>query len=290
MRTAASLQERMKRISTHHKLQDITARKALAKLGGGLEKIRKQHDMGKLTARERIDCLLDPNSFREFDMLVEHYRNSESDRSKLIVGDGVVTGYGTINARKVFLYAQDFTANGGSLSSTHSKKICKIMDMAMAVGVPIIGLNDSGGARIQDGVDALGGVADIFQKNVIASGLIPQISMVMGPCAGAAVYSPALTDFIFMIKQTSHMFVTGPGVIEKVTSEIVTHEQLGGAAIHTTKSGVADLAFDNELNALARYTITHAACVNLWDICPLQIEKIHQATNNSPSRLVHPQY
>lgn len=201
-------------------------------MGGGQKKIDKQHEQGKLTARERIELLLDPDTFRETDAFVEH-----PSCENPIVGDGVVTGYGKIGGRIMFLYAHDFTSYGGSISMTHAQKICKIIDQAMRVGAPIIGLNDSGGARIQDGVESLAGVAEIFQKNVMASGVVPQISIIMGPCAGAAVYSPALTDFIFMVQNTSHLYVTGPGVVKAVTSEDINHEDLGGALIHTTKSG-----------------------------------------------------
>ncbi|KAI8909035.1 carboxyl transferase [Gorgonomyces haynaldii] len=219
----------------------ISEKRNQSLLGGGLERIKMQHAHGKLTARERLDLLLDTQSFQEFGGFIEH--NS-------MVGDGVVTGFGKIGGRPVYVFSQDFTAYGGSISSTHAHKICTVLDKAVANGIPVIGLNDSGGARIQDGVESLAGVAEIFQRNVIASGVVPQISMIMGPCAGAAVYSPALTDFIFMVKDTSHLFVTGPGVVKTVTSEQVTQEQLGGANVHTTKSGVAQMAFDNEIAAL----------------------------------------
>ena len=195
---------------------------------------------------------MDNGSFREYDMFVEHQCHDFNMQDQKITGDGVVTGHGTINNRLVYVFSQDFTAFGGSLSKTHAQKICKIMDQAMLVGAPVIGLNDSGGARIQEGVDSLGGYADIFQKNVLASGVIPQISLIMGPCAGGAVYSPALTDFTFMVRDTSYLFVTGPDVVKAVTNEQVTQEELGGAGPHTTKSGVAHLAFDNDIEALAR--------------------------------------
>jgi propionyl-CoA carboxylase beta chain len=209
----------------------------------GEERIAAQHAKGKLTARERIELLLDENSFEEWDMFVEHRCADFGMDQRTVPGDGVVTGYGTINGRMVFLFSQDFTVFGGSLSEAHAEKICKIMDHAMKVGAPVIGLNDSGGARIQEGVASLGGYAEVFQRNVLASGVVPQISMIMGPCAGGAVYSPAMTDFIFMVKDTSYMFVTGPEVVKTVTHEEVTHEQLGGAVTHSTRSGVADAAF-----------------------------------------------
>mmetsp|Transcript_2661 Transcript_2661/g.2647 ORF Transcript_2661/g.2647 Transcript_2661/m.2647 type:complete len:534 (-) Transcript_2661:86-1687(-) len=218
--------------------------------GGGKDRINKQHKGGKLTARERINLLLDPGSFREYDMLKTH-RCTEFGMDQLQhYGDGVVTGHGTIEGRKVFLFSQDFTVFGGSLSETHAQKICKIMDMALKVGAPVIGLNDSGGARIQEGVDSLAGYADVFQRNVDASGVIPQISMIMGPCAGGAVYSPAMTDFIFMVRRTSYMFVTGPNVVKTVTMEDVTQEALGGADTHTSLSGVAHGSFENDIEAI----------------------------------------
>ena len=223
-----------------------------ARLGCGQKRIVAQHTRGKLTARERIELLLDNHSFEEWDMFVEH-RCSDFDMDRQQVpGDGVVIGYGTINGRLVFVYSQDFTVFGGSLSEAHAEKICKLMDQAMKVGAPVIGLNDSGGARIQEGVASLGGYAEVFQRNVMASGVIPQISLIMGPCAGGAVYSPAITDFIFMVQDSSYMFVTGPDVVKTVTHETVTAEELGGAQTHASKSGVADLAFDNDVQALAR--------------------------------------
>ncbi|ORZ36412.1 carboxyl transferase [Catenaria anguillulae PL171] len=230
----------------------IEAKRQASLLGGGQKRIDAQHAKGKLTARERISLLLDKDSFREYDAFVEH-QCAEFDMEKnKITGDGVVTGHGTINGRQVFIFSQDFTAYGGSLSKMHAQKICKIMDKAMLVGAPVIGLNDSGGARIQEGVESLAGYADIFQRNVMASGVIPQLSLIMGPCAGGAVYSPALTDFTFMVRDSSHLFVTGPEVVKAVTNEDVSFEELGGAKVHTTKSGVAHLAFDNEIDALAR--------------------------------------
>jgi propionyl-CoA carboxylase beta chain len=221
-----------------------------ARQGGGNDRIETQHKKGKLTARERIEVLLDPDSFEEYDMFVEHRCIHFGMEKNTIPGDGVVTGHGTINGRLVFVYSQDFTVFGGSLSETNALKICKVMDMAMKTGAPLIGICDSGGARIQEGVDSLGGYAEIFQRNVLASGVIPQISLIMGPCAGGAVYSPALTDFIVMVRGTSYMFVTGPDVVKTVTHEIVTQEDLGGADTHTHKTGVADLAYNNDIEAL----------------------------------------
>jgi len=231
-------------------LEQLEIRRGEARLGGGQRRIDAQHSKGKLTARERIEVLLDEGSFEEFDMFVAHRCTDFGMENQKFPGDGVVTGWGTINGRMVYLYSQDFTVLGGSLSATHAQKICKIMDMAMKNGAPVIGLNDSGGARIQEGVDALGGYADVFQKNIMASGVVPQISVIMGPCAGGAVYSPAMTDFIFMVRDSSYMFVTGPDVVKTVTNEIVTAEDLGGARTHTTKSSVADGAFDNDMEAL----------------------------------------
>ncbi|MCP4724045.1 MAG: methylmalonyl-CoA carboxyltransferase, partial [bacterium] len=230
-----------KRIMYLRKLKDE------AKLGGGEKRIKAQHDRGKLTARERIDLLLDEGSFEEMDMFVKHRSSDFGLDKQRPLGDGVVTGHGTINGRKVFVFSQDFTVFGGSLAKAHAEKICKIMDMAMKVGAPVIGLNDSGGARIQEGVVSLGGYADIFLRNTLASGVVPQISAVLGPCAGGAVYSPAITDFIFMVKNTSYMFVTGPNVVKTVTHEEVTFEELGGADTHATKSGVAHMACENEI-------------------------------------------
>ncbi|MFC1492460.1 acyl-CoA carboxylase subunit beta [candidate division KSB1 bacterium] len=230
-----------KRIKYLRKLKDE------AKLGGGEKRIKAQHDRGKLTARERIDLLLDEGSFEEMDMFVKHRSSDFGLDKQRPLGDGVVTGYGTINGRKVFVFSQDFTVFGGSLAKAHAEKICKIMDMAMKVGAPVIGLNDSGGARIQEGVVSLGGYADIFLRNTLASGVVPQISAVLGPCAGGAVYSPAITDFIFMVKNTSYMFVTGPNVVKTVTHEEVTFEELGGADTHASKSGVAHMACENEI-------------------------------------------
>ena len=231
-------------------LDQLEKKRELARLGGGQKRIDAQHKKGKLTARERIELLLDDGTFEEWDMFVEHRCTDFGMADNKIPGDGVVTGYGMINGRLVFVFSQDFTVFGGALSEAHAEKICKIMDQAMKVGAPVIGLNDSGGARIQEGVASLGGYADVFQKNVMASGVVPQISMIMGPCAGGAVYSPAMTDFIFMVKDSSYMFVTGPEVVKTVTHEEVTAEELGGAITHTTKSGVADMAFENDVEAL----------------------------------------
>jgi propionyl-CoA carboxylase beta chain len=231
-------------------LKQLESKRELARLGGGEKRIATQHKKGKLTARERLEVLLDAGTFEEWDMFVEHRCVDFGMDETKIPGDGVVTGYGMINGRLVFVFSQDFTVFGGALSEAHAEKICKVMDQAMKVGAPVIGLNDSGGARIQEGVASLGGYADVFQRNVMASGVIPQISMIMGPSAGGAVYSPAMTDFIFMVKDSSYMFVTGPEVVKTVTHEEVTAEELGGAVTHTTKSGVADLAFDNDVEAL----------------------------------------
>ena len=234
----------------HDIIEQLDAKRALARLGGGEKRIAAQHKKGKLTARERIELLLDAGTFEEWDMFVEHRCADFGMPDNKIPGDGVITGYGMINGRLVFVFSQDFTVFGGALSESHAEKICKVMDQAMKVGAPVIGLNDSGGARIQEGVASLGGYAEVFKRNVMASGVVPQISMIMGPCAGGAVYSPAMTDFIFMVKDSSYMFVTGPEVVKTVTHEEVTAEDLGGATTHTTKSGVADLSFDNDVDAL----------------------------------------
>jgi len=234
----------------HEILQRLEQKRAMARLGGGEKRINAQHGKGKLTARERLEVLLDEGTFEEWDMFVEHRCTDFGMQDNKIPGDGVVTGYGMINGRLVFVYSQDFTVFGGALSEAHAEKICKIMDQAMKVGAPVIGLNDSGGARIQEGVASLGGYAEVFQRNVLASGVIPQISLIMGPSAGGAVYSPAMTDFIFMVKDSSYMFVTGPEVVKTVTHEEVSAEELGGALTHTSKSGVADGAFENDIEAL----------------------------------------
>ena len=231
-------------------LQELEKKREEAREGGGAKRIEAQHKRGKLSARERVDLLLDDGSFEEFDMFVEHRCTDFGMEDNKIPGDGVVTGHGTINGRTVFVFSQDFTVFGGALSETHAQKICKVMDMAVKVGAPVIGLNDSGGARIQEGVASLAGYAEVFERNILASGVVPQISVVMGPCAGGAVYSPAMTDFIFMVKDSSYMFVTGPDVVKTVTREEISQEGLGGAVTHTTKSGVADLAFDNDVIAL----------------------------------------
>ena len=231
-------------------IAEMERRRAAALVGGGEERIAAQHAKGKLTARERVDVLLDAGSFEELDIYVEHNCDDFGMERQKVPGDGVITGSGTINGRLVYVYAQDFTVFGGSLSERHAQKICKIMDMAMKVGAPVIGLNDSGGARIQEGVASLAGYAEVFQRNVLASGVVPQLSLIMGPCAGGAVYSPAMTDFIFMVKDSSYMFVTGPEVVKTVTNEVVSAEELGGAVTHTTRSGVADLALENDLEAL----------------------------------------
>ena len=231
-------------------IRRLEEKREAARLGGGQRRIDTQHAKGKLTARERIELLLDEGSFEEWDMFVEHDSHEFGMDKQKIPGDGVVTGYGTVNGRLVFVFSQDFTVFGGSLSTAHARKICKIMDQAMKVGAPVVGLNDSGGARIQEGVASLAGYADVFQRNVMASGVVPQISLIMGPCAGGAVYSPAMTDFIFMVEETSYMFVTGPDVVKTVTHETVTHEELGGAVTHATVSGVSDRAFTNAVEAL----------------------------------------
>ncbi|MEO0676900.1 MAG: acyl-CoA carboxylase subunit beta [Pseudomonadota bacterium] len=232
-------------------LSELEDRRATARLGGGEKRIEAQHSKGKLTARERIDLLLDEGSFEEFDMFVTHRCTDFGMEKMKPPGDGVVTGWGTINGRQVYVFSQDFTVLGGSVSATHAQKICKIMDMAMQNGAPVIGINDSGGARIQEGVDSLAGYGEVFQRNIMASGVVPQISVIMGPCAGGAVYSPAMTDFIFMVRDSSYMFVTGPDVVKTVTNEVVTAEELGGASTHTKKSSVADGAFENDVEALA---------------------------------------
>ena len=231
-------------------LDKLEERRQSARSGGGEARINAQHEKGKLTARERIELLVDKDSFEEYDMFKEHRSVDFGMENTKIAGDGVVIGSGTVNGRLIFIYSQDFTVFGGSLSETHAEKICKIMEMAMKNGAPVIGINDSGGARIQEGVSALAGYAEVFQRNIMASGVVPQISLIMGPCAGGAVYSPAITDFIFMVKDSSYMFVTGPDVVKTVTNEVVTQEELGGATTHTVKSGVADNAYENDLEAI----------------------------------------
>jgi propionyl-CoA carboxylase beta chain len=262
-----------------HILQELEERRNRAREGGGEARIKAQHARGKLTARERIDLLLDADSFEEFDMFVEH-RNTEFGAEKnRIPGDGVVTGWGTINGRMVYVFAKDFTVFGGSLSETHAQKICKIQDMAMQNGAPIIGLLDAGGARIQEGVGSLAGYGEVFKRNVLASGVVPQVSVIMGPCAGGDVYSPAMTDFIFMVRDTSYMFITGPDVVKTVTQEDVTPEQLGGAKVHTTKSAVADGSFENDVIAIEEIR-------RLYDFLPLnnRDKPPHWPTADSPHR------
>jgi len=239
-------------MSIEEKLNRLEQMRSEAKLGGGKKRIDAQHKKGKLTAHERIELLVDTNSFEEFDVFVTHRSTDFGLAKQKFLGDGVVTGCGKINGRPVFIFSQDFTVFGGSLSEAHAEKICKIMDIAMKVGAPVIGLNDSGGARIQEGVVSLGGYADIFLRNTLASGVVPQISAILGPCAGGAVYSPAITDFVLMTKGTSYMFVTGPNVVKTVTHEVVTSEELGGAVVHATKSGVAHFACENEVDVIAK--------------------------------------
>ncbi len=237
-------------MSMQDKINELLELRAKAKLGGGEKRIEKQHQQGKMTARERINLLLDEGSFEEFDMFVTHRCVNFGLEKETYLADGVVTGYGSVNGRLVFVYAQDFTTFGGSLSETQAAKICKVLDQAMKMGAPVVGINDSGGARIQEGVNSLAGYAEIFQRNILASGVIPQISAIFGPCAGGAVYSPALTDFIMMVKNTSYMFVTGPKVVKTVTGETVSTEDLGGASVHSTKSGVAQFVAENETEGI----------------------------------------
>ncbi|MCB0404514.1 MAG: acyl-CoA carboxylase subunit beta [Bdellovibrionales bacterium] len=266
------------------RLEQLQKRHTEAELGGGPEKIEAQHKRGKLTARERIQFLLDEDSFVEIDKFVTHRCTDFGMEKQKILGDGVVTGYGRINGRYVYVYAQDFTVFGGSLSGTQSKKICKIFDMAIKNGKPVIGLTDSGGARIQEGVESLGGYAELFYRNTLASGVVPQISVVMGPCAGGAVYSPGITDFIFMVKESSYMFLTGPDVIKTVTHEEVTKEDLGGAVTHSTKSGVCHFATDDEKSCLLliRELLSYIPANNLDD---LPIVKNNDPVNRTEPRL-----
>jgi acetyl-CoA carboxylase carboxyltransferase component len=254
-------------MNNQDKIQQLIDLRVEAKLGGGEKRIEAQHEKGKLTARERIELLLDEGSFEEYDMFVTHRCENFGMEKTKFMGDGVVTGQGTIDGRIVYLYAQDFTVFGGSLSETYALKICKVMDMAMKVGAPIIGINDSGGARIQEGVTALAGYSEIFQRNILASGVVPQISAIFGPCAGGAVYSPALTDFIIMSKDTSYMFVTGPKVVKAVTGEVVTDEQLGGASVHGSKSGVTHFVAEDEQEGilLIRKLLSYLPQNNLED-------------------------
>ncbi|MCW1402852.1 acyl-CoA carboxylase subunit beta [Novosphingobium sp. MW5] len=257
-------------------IAEMEKRREAARMGGGQRRIDAQHAKGKLTARERLLILLDEGSFEELDMYVEHNCVDFGMPDNVIPGDGVVTGSGTINGRLVYVFSQDFTVFGGAVSERHAMKICKVMDNAMKVGAPVIGLNDSGGARIQEGVASLGGYAEIFQRNVTASGVVPQLSLIMGPCAGGAVYSPAMTDFIFMVKDSSYMFVTGPDVVKTVTNEIVTQEELGGAVTHTTKTSVADLALENDVEALL-------AARDFFDYLPLNNrEDVPERPNADP--------
>ncbi|MEE9334598.1 MAG: acyl-CoA carboxylase subunit beta [Granulosicoccaceae bacterium] len=264
-------------------IEELEARRAEARLGGGQRRIDAQHAKGKLTARERIQLLLDEGSFEEYDMYKTHRCTDFDMQQQQPPGDGVVTGWGKIQGRPVYIYAQDFTVFGGSLSETHAEKICKVMDLAVQNGVPLIGLNDSGGARIQEGVASLGGYAEVFWRNVQASGVVPQISVIMGPCAGGAVYSPAMTDFIFMVKDTSYMFVTGPDVVKTVTNEIVTAEELGGASTHSRKSSVADGAFDNDAQTLAAvrklYAYLPLSCRESAPLLPTQdpVDRIEES-------------
>ncbi|MEM8541965.1 MAG: acyl-CoA carboxylase subunit beta [Pseudomonadota bacterium] len=247
-------------------IQELEQRRMEARLGGGQRRIDVQHSKGKLTARERIDVLFDTDSFEEYDTFKTHRCTDFGMDEQQIAGDGVITGWGTINARPCYVFSQDFTVFGGSLSETHAEKICKVMDLAVQNGIPIIGLNDSGGARIQEGVASLGGYAEVFWRNAQASGVVPQISVIMGPCAGGAVYSPAMTDFIFMVKDSSYMFVTGPDVVKTVTNEVVTAEELGGASTHSKKSSVADAAFENDIEALLEVR-------RMFDFLPLSFDK-----------------
>ncbi len=261
-------------------LEQLEQRREQARLGGGQRRIDAQHAKGKLTARERLEVLLDDGSFEEYDMYKTHRCSDFGMADTVIPGDGVVTGWGTINGRPVYVFSQDFTVLGGSLSETHAEKICKVMDLAVQNGAPVIGLNDSGGARIQEGVASLGGYAEVFYRNVQASGVVPQISVIMGPCAGGAVYSPAMTDFIYMVKDSSYMFVTGPDVVKTVTNEIVTAEELGGASTHTRKSSVADGAFENDLEALLEIR-------RLFDFLPLSFREKPPVlpTSDDPERI-----
>ena len=236
--------------ASQEKINELIEKRACARVGGGEKAIEKQHAKGKYTARERIAQLLDEGSFEELDMFVTHRCTNFGQDKKHILGDGVVTGFGTIEGRLVYVFAQDFTVFGGSLSETMAQKICKVMDMAMKMGAPVIGLNDSGGARIQEGINALAGYSEIFQRNILASGVIPQISAILGPCAGGAVYSPALTDFTVMAKGISYMFLTGPTVVKTVTGEDVSQEELGGASVHSCKSGVTHFAAENGEEAI----------------------------------------
>jgi methylmalonyl-CoA decarboxylase subunit alpha len=272
-------------MNNQDKIKKLIDLRIEAKLGGGVERIEAQHEKGKMTARERINMLLDEGSFEEYDMFVTHRCDNFGIEKTKFLGDGVVTGQGTIDGRVVYIYAQDFTVFGGSLSETYALKICKVMDMAMKVGAPVIGINDSGGARIQEGVTALAGYAEIFERNIMASGVIPQISAIFGPCAGGAVYSPALTDFIIMSKNTSYMFVTGPKVVKTVTGEDVTDEQLGGASVHGSKSGVSHFIAEDETEGilLIRKMLSYMPQNNLEDaplaVCDDPIDRLDDFLN-----------
>ncbi|MGL4647764.1 MAG: acyl-CoA carboxylase subunit beta, partial [Caldilineaceae bacterium] len=266
---------------TDPRIVDLRERKTAARQGGGLDRIARQHERGRMTARERLELLLDKGSFREVDVFVTHTVNDFGLADQKFLGDGVVTGYGTMDGRLVYVYSQDFTVFGGSVSKTHAMKICKVMDMAMANGAPIIGINDSGGARIQEGVHSLAGYAEIFYRNTMASGVVPQISLIMGPCAGGAVYSPAITDFVVMVKGSSHMFVTGPDVIKTVTHEDVSFDDLGGAVVHASKSGVAHFAADSEEDAifLVQNLVSYLPSNNMEDppALPAQDDPLREA-------------
>jgi len=272
-------------MANQDKVKELIEKRVQARLGGGEKRIEAQHEKGKLTARERIELLLDESSFEEFDMFVTHRCTNFGMENNKIMGDGIVTGHGTIDGRVVYVFAQDFTVFGGSLSETFANKICKVMDMAMKTGAPVIGLNDSGGARIQEGVTSLAGYAEIFQRNIMASGVIPQISAIFGPCAGGAVYSPALTDFVVMSKNTSYMFLTGPKVVKTVTGEVVTDEELGGAMVHGTKSGVAHFVADDEREGilLIRKLLSYLPQNNLEEApllpCTDPIDRLEDALN-----------
>ncbi|MBS4056080.1 MAG: acyl-CoA carboxylase subunit beta [Bacteroidales bacterium] len=272
-------------MSIEQKIKELLDKRVEAKLGGGEKRIENQHAKGKFTARERIEMLLDEGSFEEFDMFVTHRTRDFGLEDQLYLGDGVVTGHGTIDGRVVYVFSQDFTVFGGSLSETFAQKICKVMDQAMKVGAPLIGINDSGGARIQEGVQSLAGYAEIFERNILASGVIPQISAVFGPCAGGAVYSPALTDFIVMSKETSYMFVTGPKVVKTVTGEVVTDEELGGAMIHGSKSGVTHFVSENEEEGLMliRKLLSYLPQNNLEEaplsVCDDPIDRLEDSLN-----------
>ncbi len=273
-------------MNNQDKIKKLIDLRVEAKLGGGEKRIEAQHEKGKLTARERIELLLDEGSFEEYDMFMKHRCDNFGMEKTKFLGDGVVTGQGTIDGRVVYLYAQDFTVFGGSLSETYALKICKVMDMAMKVGAPVIGINDSGGARIQEGVTALAGYAEIFERNIMASGVVPQISAIFGPCAGGAVYSPALTDFIIMSKNTSYMFVTGPKVVKTVTGEVVTDEQLGGASVHGSKSGVSHFIAEDEQEgiSLIRKLLSYLPQNNLEDaplaLCDDPINRLEDSLNS----------